>query len=311
MSTSITSRSFQIASEDDFWRARQLLIDLYPITGQGFCWEIRRWDGQRFHSDDAQLNPDWTRTIHLWETAAGQLIGMVHPEGGQGDAYFEIHPDYRSRIEDEMITWAEANLAAPDQTGKPRLETFVFEHDAPRQQVLAQHGFTKASDFGGVMRHLRIGEQPLPPVEIAPGYTLRETRSEQADYERMAALLNAAFNRNIHTAREYENFVLKAPCFRHDLNLVAEAPDGSFAAHVGMAYEPMNRWSIFEPVCTHPDHQRKGLARSLMFEGLHRLKAVGAQHVHVDTGSGAGQNAFYNTIGFTEAYVGYYWTKVF
>ncbi len=173
MSTSITSRPFQIASEDDseddFWRVRQLLIDLYPITGPGFVWEIRRWDGQRFHNDDAQLNPDWMRsTIRLWETADGQLIGMAHSEGGQGNAYFEIHPDYRSRIEDEMITWAEANLAAPDQTGQPRLETFVFEHDAPRQQLLAQHGFTKAPDFGGVMRHMRIGEQPLPPVEITP-----------------------------------------------------------------------------------------------------------------------------------------------
>lgn len=307
--TPIASRPFQ--SDSDFWRVRQLLIDTYAITGPGFNWEIRRWDGQRFHHDNADLNPAWARTIRLWESADGQLIGVAHPEGDPGNFYLEIHPDYRSRIEDAMIAWAVENLAVLSEQGGRQIETFAFEHDSPRLQLLAQHGFVKAAHFGGVMRHLRIGEQPLPPIELADGYTLRETRSEQADYECMAALLNAAFNRTIHNAREYENFVQHSPSFRHDLNLVAQAPDGSFAAHVGMTHEPINRQAVFEPVCTHPDHQRKGLARALMHEGLRRLKGLGVQHVHVDTGGGEGQNAFYNTIGFTEAYIGFTWVKRF
>lgn len=310
MSTSITSRPFRIDSEDDFFRVRQLLIDLYPLVGPGYVWEIRHWDGQRYHNEDAVLTPEWAKNIRLWETAEGQLIGVAHAESHAGNAHFEIHPDYRSRIEAEMIAWALDSLPAPNADGQRQLETVAFEHDTPRQQVLAQHGFTKGSYFW-MLRHMRMGNQPLPAVTMPEGYILRETRTEQAEYERMAALLNAAFNRNIHTAREYENFVLQSPSFRHALNLVAEAPDGTFAAHVGLTYEPTNRYGIFEPVCTHPDHQRKHLAQTLMFEGLHRLKAAGAQHLYVETGSGEGQNAFYNTIGFTEAYIGYFWTKTF
>jgi N-acetylglutamate synthase-like GNAT family acetyltransferase len=79
------------------------------------------------------------------------------------------------------------------------------------------------------------------------------------------------------------------------------APDGGFAAYIGIPYDEPNRYGIFEPVCTHPDHQRKGLARALMAEGLLRLRALGAVDVTVDTGDMAAANAFYTAMGFTEA----------
>ena len=153
--------------------------------------------------------------------------------------------------------------------------------------------------------------KPLPQAQIADGYRLRTTRPDDYDdCQRIADLLNAAFQRTLHSAPEYRNFCTLSPSFRHDLNLVAEAPDGSFAAHVGVNYEVKNRYGIFEPVCTHPDHQRKGLARALMFEGLQRLKVLGASDVYVDTGDMIPANALYESIGFTEAYKGYIWRKV-
>lgn len=62
---------------------------------------------------------------------------------------------------------------------------------------------------------------------------------------------------------------------RPELDLVAVAPDGRFAAYVGIPYDEFNQRGIFEPVCTHPDHRQKGLAKVLVQEGLHRLKAHG------------------------------------
>lgn len=292
--------------ETDFWRIRQLLIDTYSTTGPGFNWEVRRWDGQHFHRENILMTPAEVHHIAVWENSDGQVIGAAHPEGEPGNFYLQIRPDYRSTIEEEMIAWAIMNLSVADQDGVSRLETFAFEHDAPRIHLLEQHGFNRLPFFG-VMRHMRLGNQSLPPSRVAEPYLVRETDANSEDYVRMAKLLNAAFNRDTHTAREYENFVRHSPSFRHDLNLVAQAPDASFAAHVGVTYEPTARYGIFEPVCTHPDHRRKGLAQALMFEGLHRLRALGAQHVHVDTGSMDAANALYNTIGFTETYRGWYW----
>jgi mycothiol synthase len=132
-----------------------------------------------------------------------------------------------------------------------------------------------------------------------------------ADCQRIADILNAAFNRDFHKGSDYQNLALNAPCFRRDLDLVAVAPDGSFAAYVGIPYNEANKLGIFEPVCTHPDHQRQGLAKALMQEGLLRLKAIGAVDVTVGTGDMIPANRLYDSLGFTEAYKGHIWQKVF
>jgi mycothiol synthase len=305
----IVARPFQ--NEDDFWKIRNLLIETYPITPTDFNWEIRRWDGSRFHHADAALNPRWEEQIHLWETQTGQLVGAVMPED-PGDAHLQLHPDYRHLIEADMVDWAERHLAVPTENGQQRqLAIFVFEYNSPRRSLLEQRGFEKMP-YGGVTRRLRLGNRPLPPVNVAEGYTVRSTRpNDMSDCQRVADVLNAAFNRDCHTARELHNFMTLSPSFRHDLDLVAEAPDGSFAAYVGITYDETNQRGIYEPVGTHPDHQRKGLARALMFEGLHRLKAIGAKDVYVGTGDMIPANRLYEAVGFTEAYKGYTWRKVF
>ncbi len=89
------------------------------------------------------------------------------------------------------------------------------------------------------------------------------------------------------------------------------APNGAFAAYVGIPYDRANQMGIFEPVCTHPEHHRRGLARALMREGLLRLRALGAQYAMVDTGDMAPANQLYDAMGFSEMYRGTYWKKVF
>ncbi|UCG26158.1 MAG: GNAT family N-acetyltransferase, partial [Chloroflexota bacterium] len=106
-------------------------------------------------------------------------------------------------------------------------------------------------------------------------------------------------------------FTRQAPSFQPDLDLVAIAPDGAFAAYVGIPYDRANQLGIFEPVCTHPDHRRKGLARALMQEGLLRLQALGAHYAMVDTGDMISANRLYDAIGFGEMHQGYYWRKIF
>lgn len=303
----IIARAFQ--DEADFWRVRNLLIETYPLTPTDFNWEIRRWDGRRFYNEDAALDPRWQETVHLWETEDGQLVGAVHPEGA-GEAHLQLHPDYRHLIEEDMIAWAEAHLATPTGDGR-QLHISVFEYDTPRRRLLEQRGYEK-TPHGGMVRRLRLGNRPHPQPVMAAGYMLRTTRpNDKGDCQRLADVLNAAFKRDFHTAAEYWTFATMSPSFRHDLNLVAEAPDGSFAAHVGVTYDEANRRGIFEPVCTHPDHQRRGLARALMFEGLHRLKALGATDVYVGTGDAVAANQLYDAVGFTEAYKDYIWRKVF
>ncbi len=299
-----------LVNEADFWQVRNLLQTSYRLTPLGFNWEVRRWDGQRFYT----AHPEWPAhrlgRVQLWENATGELVGVVNAEG-DGEAHLQLHPAYR-HLEEAMIDWAEAALPTlrPDST-RPQLELFVYEYDLARQALLRARGYTKLTG-GGVTRRLSLATPHLEVPAIAPGYTLRTTDpTDLADCQQIADLLNAAFNRDFHTALEYQNFTRFAPSFRPHLDLVAVAPDGTFAAYVGIPYDEANRLGIFEPVCTHPDHRRHGLARSLMVEGLQRLRVLGAADVMVGTGDMIPANRLYDSLGFTETCKGYTWRKVF
>jgi len=295
---------------NDFWRVRNLLIETYPIIPPDLNWDVRRWDGSRFHNKVPVWDAYWQNRVGLWETENGQLVGAVHPDG-DGNAAIQIHPDYR-HIEAQMIIWAEGHLAkgvAADS--QRRLTMFAYEYDSWRQRLLAQRGFEKMAD-GGVIRRLRFGEKVLPWVEMPQGYTLRTARADdEGEHQPFAELLNAAFNRTCHSAQEIATFRSTAPSYRAELDLFAEAPDGTLAANVGVIYVKELQAGLFEPVCTHPDHRQKGLARALMWEGMHRLKALGATEVTVGTGDMVPANRLYESVGFPEAYKGYHWRKVF
>jgi mycothiol synthase len=293
----------------DFWRMRQLLVDTVPITPIGFNWDVRWLEGQRFYEAHVDAPQFAQRPIQLWENAAGELAAFVLPESSLGTAYLQVHPDYRY-LEEQLVAWAEAHISVRNEdTGRSYLEIPVYEYDALRQQTLARRGYEK-SPYWGMIRHMRLGQQPRPTVHVAEGYTLRTTCPEQlADCQQLADLLNAAFGRTFHNPWEYQNFTRRAPSFRPELDLVAVAPDGTFAAYVGIPYDEANRLGIFEPVCTHPDHLRRGLARALMTEGLLRLWKIGAQEAIVGTGDMEAANGLYTSMGFTEAYRFWIWRK--
>ena len=306
---------------EDYWPIHRLIGETIPITPLGFNGDIRRWEGKRFYDKNPAGNPDWYKNSRLWQRPSGQPVAVIHPDS-PGYPALLIHPDHR-RLEQEMIAWAEEHLAKPLQEGKPiqegkplqegrsEIQFYVYDYDVQRQRLLEDRGYQKTTS-GGAIRRLRFGQQVLVQPALAEGYCLRTTNPEDdADAQQIADLLNAAFNRDFHNAAEYQNFARQAPSFRADLDLVAIAPDGAFAAYVGIPYDQANQLGIFEPVCTHPDHRRKGLAGALMREGLCRLQALGAHYAMVDTGDMVPANRLYDTIGFSEVHRGFYWRKIF
>jgi predicted N-acetyltransferase YhbS len=64
--------------------------------------------------------------------------------------------------------------------------------------------------------------------------------------------------------------------YRRDLDLVAVAPDGAIASFCTIWFDDVTRSAYFEPVATVPAHQRRGLGRAVMTEGLRRLQRMGA-----------------------------------
>ncbi len=306
MTAQIISRP--ATSEADYWAVYQLLVDHMRGTPLGFNLDIRQWEGLRFYDTRPGGDPHWRQMIQLWETVNGQLAGAVIPNG-PGRPSLQIDPAFYY-LEQEMLTWAEANIyaAAPDGNGR-QIQILVYENNQARQTVLASRGYEKLSS-GGVIRQREIGAHASPGV--AEGYSIRTTNPETlTDCQQLAELLNAAFDRTGHTAVEYQWFTRQAPSFRAYLDLVAVAPDDTFAAYVGIPYDAVNQRGIFEPVCTHPAHRQRGLGKALLQAGLQRLALLRAKDVIVETGDAVAANALYNSLGFSQTVQGFYWQKIF
>jgi ribosomal protein S18 acetylase RimI-like enzyme len=299
------ARGYDATSDADWWAIRGLLVRTHAAVPPGWNWDIRRWDGRRFHNEDPVLPPSFTDGIGLWE-AGGVLVGAVHGEGG-GDAFLELDPAWRD-LEPAMLDWAEAHLAAVHD-GRRRLEVVAWAADERRVAALRARGYVRGAEVWA--RRLTLDGRPIPVPEVAAGYRLRTTSRATLGHDAagIAGLLNASFRRSLHTAAEYRTFATRSPSFRHDLNLVAEAPDGSFAAHVGLTLDEANRHGIVEPVCTHPEHRRHGLARALILEGMRRLGDLGARTCDVETGDMAAANALYRSLPFREELGGHAWTR--
>ena len=196
---------------------------------------------------------------------------------------------------DVAVTEAILEDAIGATPGGP-LGVWADETDAATLAVLARHGFAaKGRRLSQWQR--RASEGPLPDVPLAAGYRLRNLQGP----DEMAARVEvhrAAFAPSKLVIEKYER-LRELPHYRFEDDLVVEAPDGSLAAFAIAWWEPLGRVGEFEPVGTHPAHQRRGLARAVLTDGLQRFFERGAEVVQVySDASDVGPEALYPAAGF-------------
>ena len=76
-----------------------------------------------------------------------------------------------------------------------------------------------------------------------------------------------------------------------EFDLVAVAPDGTFAASCLAWFDPSIGVAEIEPMGVHPDHRRKGLAGSLCHEVARRVAERGGSEVFINSGPNEGYPA--------------------
>ena len=292
----MTSRDY--ASDADFFLARQFIIDSYARFGWMYNWGQERWDIQRYTlrtPDELAHGRVWAEYIRFWE-ADGRIVGIAHPEEG-GDLWLEVDPGFR-HLEDEMIAWGERHRCPGRREDQP-FSMYVLADDVFRQEVLEQRGWQRREVVAHLRRNPMTGGLPEGPT--ADGYTVRSIDlTTDEDSEGRASVSRASFG-NQRTG-EMMKILAQAPSYRADLDLAAVAADGTFAAYATVWWDEVNRYIIFEPVGTHPEHRRLGLASAVMAEGLRRGAALGAERAYVGSGAGRPSNVLYESLGFTEVW---------
>lgn len=311
---SLTMRMYR--GEEDYWRIRAFLREVLVCNaGRQRSWDVARFDYWRWHGIANLWIVDLRERVCIWETGDGRIAAVLNPES-EGDAFFQIHPGLREPgLEAGMLDAAEQRLAGlRGDNGLRRLTVWANEHEKGLNTALEQRGYAPG-DFPEYQRR-RSMDLPIPDGPSPQGYTLRSLGDGLELLERCYASGVAFHPGEIEIAIDnrkdvtwYRN-IQNAPLYRRDLDVVAIAPDGAVASFCTVWFDDVNRTGIFEPVATMPDHQRRGLGKAVMYEGLRRLKRKGATMAYVGSYS-AEAGALYGSVGFTDYELCVPWSREF
>lgn len=273
-----------------YWHVGDLLWALYPNT-----------------------DLDLASTIRLWEDERGELAGFGwfdEPE----TVMWQIAPRWRAGdLASEMLAWGERRAR---DAGASVLRSRGPNGDAETMAFLAANGLTRddrtplalqqkrgLAPEGYYELHLaRDLRQPIPEPdgERVSGGRPYETRAVGGEDEWPARvdLHRVVWHPSRVTVEAYRR-LRGVPGYRADLDLVAVAPSGDFAAYCICWLDTENRTGEFEPVGAAPAYRRQGAGRAVMLEGLRRLRAAGAETAIVYTSANNRPAvALYESVGF-------------
>ncbi len=282
-----------------FLREVMLLNDLHQHS-----WHIARLDYWWWFAQPDLEKMNLKDVIFFWETETGEIAAVLNPEG-KGQAYLQTHPKYRTpELEEEMIATAEENLKHPNREGRQRSLVYANSTDTLRHDILKRHGYQKVErPETSEIIHIFPLSKEIAEVKTPASYTIRALGHGLELLERCYASGLGFHDDDINTAREnredptWYHHIQNAPLYRRDLDIVAIARDGSIASFCTVWFDDVTRTAYFEPVATVPKHQRHGLGKAVLTEGLKRLKTMGAKIATVGGYSDAANGLYFSVFG--------------
>lgn len=260
---------------------------------------------------------DKARDIRLWEDADGNLIGFGQlwiPESGEiidGWLWYCVHPHNRRKdLEKQIIAWGEERMreVARDRNVQVKLRCSARDDKPYYIKVAENNGFTVDRYFFTMQRSLA---EPIPEPQFPAGFTLRAAGHQ--DTEAWVEMFNQTFidHWNHHDLTlDRAKYILITPDYKPELDLVALAPDRTFAAFCFCAIHPEDnertgrKEGWIDTLGTRRGFRKMGLARSMLLSGMHQLKAAGMEtaKLGVDTQNPNNALRLYESVGFEKLY---------
>lgn len=287
-------------ADADAWKVRGLLREAFLLHDRWpRAWHVARFDYARAHVCPNVGGVGLHEVATVWSEAE-EVVGLVLPDGGPGEAHLAVHPRHRSRdLLHEMVDVAERRLATPGDDGRPELTVWAHAEDDILPELLRGRGYAPSGLVETQWR--RRLDDPVATAPVAPGYRLRSLGEGLDLLERCYASGLAFHDADVAVAVDNRSDpswylgIQQAPLYRRDLDVVAEAPEGAIAAFCTLWFDDTTRSVYVEPLATVPEHRRKGLAQAVLTEGLRRAQRLGAEVALVGT-YGDAANALYASV---------------
>ena len=191
-----------------------------------------------------------------------------------------------------MIEWAQRRLRDAGQVG--------WVADSDDELVAYLETGTYEPVHTDLLYHWDLGDDIPNPV-LPHGWDLRPVLGEEEADERRRAS-HAAFRSTMDPQAHLERYLrfMRSPVYDPERDLVAVSPDGRVASFI-VWWPDASGIAQIEPFGTHPDFQRQGTGRALMYYALRRMRAAGMSLARVITDEPRSDaTSFYSGIGFRE-----------
>lgn len=257
-------------SDTELEEMRELLIRSYAADHRPFNWRLSLFENWYFASQYLEPPEYFTNRAQLWRNEQGRLVGFIIRY--YSSTHLQILPDHRF-LEEEMLAWAERHWSGEKQC----LQTHAFQHDRYRQSLLAQRGYKDR----GVSAYIRVYDlqKEIPSPTLPPGFKIISMAENASTAERID-LENKIWGR---TDMDEAWFAGKssAPTYSSDWDLVVVSPEGKQVASCLVWVYEQTQSAEIEPLGTHPNFRRMGIARAMVLETMRRLKACGIRYLYI------------------------------
>ncbi len=299
----IKSRKYK---NEDYEQVIKFLQDMYLNKNKYFCWLPQRWEYSEYNCNSLYLErgwDDWKNYIGIWEEA-GKIIGVCHKET-KYNAFLQINDNYYNLIP-ELVRFAEKTIKNSEEN-KDSVTIFVPETATEVSIYLKSEGYIKQPRSSSINVHNIQGEY-IPKLHSE--YELVNAKNVEDALLRFNAL-NAGFHPSDSFVdilpRSFEMYE-SAPTFKKEFEIMTRVINGELSSFSTVWYDSITKTGKLEPVCTKVNHRKKGLAKSMIIQGISLLQEAGATKVYVET-SGEDLRTFYNNIGFETIEEVWPWVK--
>jgi len=306
----LTMQPYQ--NEEDFWRIRAFLREVFLLNNRlEHSWNVARLDYWRWHIVmNCGSSESVEKATRIWESEGGQIAAVLI-NFGSGELRLHVHPHFRTAaLEEEMLAYAEEHYFATTNDGRRYLVLPIFEYDAQRRVTAAHCGFEKRPGWNH--HYWRDLDGLIPDIGAPTGYTVRSMGDENEHPSRSWCSWRA-----FHSDEPDQDYdgdyswfrnIQSAPLYRRDLDIIAAASDGSIAAFCTIYYDDYTRSAVTVLVGTAAEQWRRGLGKTVIYEGMRRLKRLGCTRVFA-TASDEPADALYGSV-MKEMKVTDTWLKV-
>ena len=295
-------------SREDLKSVMAFLREVFNETSS-----YQNWFPDRFeNSHEGGGSVHWVGDIRIWEeiddksTHSRKIVALANPES-PSDYFIQVNPAYNF-LEREIFEWIERHCLEkkrnPNKKEKIRIHT--IEGNSVRELLLSELGYKKGETF--MYLRLRPVDLPVPDVGCPESYEIRSVKG-RSDYDQLARVTRLVFGHGEWFNAEIYEGITRCSFYKQDLDLVAVAPNGTFASFCTFRMDPISQITNLEPVGTHPNYRKLGLAKALIFEGLRRAMTYNPALFYVGAANTPAANQLYDSVGYTEKLAEYCWFK--